>query len=315
MNISSTSSLLLLFFFFAKIHFLSAQSSTISTLDIDQFWEAYDSLATSTDSVATIQRLYLDRRTDGLDQFLKARDFTAPEYVKLIRLFPKFWTSIRSSTLAVKDQIPQIEAVFEEYKRIYPKFKAPKVCFAIGCLRTGGTVRGGYLLIGTEISAADRDTDKSELNNWLKSVLPNDGDVTKMVAHETVHFLQKKSFSQLNGYLGHRLLMASLIEGAADFIAERAIGQHINKPIHEYGETHEAELWKEFEGIMLENDISNWLYNGTNAKDRPADLGYYMGYKICESYYAQAEDKSKALIDIIEMKRYKKFLKKSGYPG
>ncbi|MEM7369822.1 MAG: DUF2268 domain-containing putative Zn-dependent protease [Bacteroidota bacterium] len=311
--------LLFLSIFFTKIHFLPAQAervkAEISTIDLDHFWEAYDSLATSTDSVATIQRLYLDRGSDGLKQFLKARNFTAAEYIKLIRRYPTFWPSIRPNTLAVKDQIAEIQSVFQEYARIYPKFKAPKVCFAIGCLRTGGTVRGGYLLIGTEISAADSLTEKSELNNWLKTVLPKDGDVTKMVAHESVHFLQKKGFGQVRGYFGHRLLMSSLMEGAADFIAGKAIGKHINDPIHAYGEAHEAELWKEFEPIMLDNDISNWLYNGTKSKDRPADLGYYMGYKICESYYNQAEDKSKAIIEIIEMKRYKRFLRKSGYSG
>mgnify|MGYP006248164783 CR=1 FL=1 len=135
-----------------------------------------------------------------------------------------------------------------------------------------------------------------------------------MVAHESVHFLQKRGFGLLQGYFGHRLLMSSLMEGAADFIAEKAIGKHINEPIHQYGEAHEQELWKEFEGEMMDNDISNWLYNGTNSKDRPADLGYYIGYKICESYYEQADDKTKAIADIIEMKRYKRFLKKSGYP-
>lgn len=291
----------------------SPSSENISTKDIDQFWEAYDSLASSTDSVATIQRLYLDRRTDGLDQFLKARDFSAKEYVNLIRRYPKFWPSIRPNTLAVKNKISDMEAIFSSYQRMYPKFKAPKICFAIGCLRTGGTVRAGYLLIGTEIAAADSTVDKSELNHWLKSVLGKDGDVTGMVAHETVHFLQKKGPFLLSGYLGHRLLMSSLREGAADFIAQQATGKHINDAIHVYGETHEQELWEEFQQVMMENDISNWLYNGTNSKDRPADLGYYIGYKICQKYYEQAKDKSKALQEIIEMKGSKRFLKKSGY--
>lgn len=289
-------------------------ADNITTIDIDHFWEAYDSLATTKDSVGTIQRLYLDRGTEGLRQFLKARKFTAQEYVRLIRAFPKFWESIRPNTLAVEGQKEVILGIFQRYKEIYPKFKPPKICFAIGTLRTGGTVRKDYLLIGTEIASADSTTNKERMNIWLKSVLGQTGNITGMVAHETVHFLQSKAVLPMaNAYFGHRLLMFAIREGAADFIAEKAIGYHINAHIFNYGEANEEDLWKEFEQEMLKNKLNKWLYNGANAKGRPADLGYYIGYKICEKYYEEAEDKDKALIDIIRMKHYKRFLKKSGY--
>lgn len=294
-----------------------AQKTTgydITTTDIDHFWEAYDSLATTKDSVGTIQRLYLDRGTEGLRQFLKARKFTAEEYVRLIRAFPKFWASIRPNTLTVKEQKDVIIDIFQRYQEIYPKFKPPKICFAIGTLRTGGTVRKDYLLIGTEIASADDTTNKERMNKWLQNVLGQTGSVTGMVAHETVHFLQPKAVLPMaNAYFGHRLLMFALREGSADFIAEKAIGHHINAHIFDYGEAHEEALWKEFEAEMLKNKLSNWLYSGAQSKDRPADLGYYIGYKICQSYYEKAVDKQQALIDIIRMKNYKRFLKKSGY--
>jgi len=297
--------------------FCYAQESAadnITTIDIDHFWEAYDSLATTKDSVSTIQRLYLDRGTEGLRQFLKARKFTAEEYVRLIRAFPKFWESIRPNTLAVESQKAIILDIFAKYRKIYPKFKPPKICFAIGTLRTGGTVRKDYLLIGTEIASADDTTNKERMNKWLQNVLGQTGSITGMVAHETVHFLQSKAvFPMANAYFGHRLLMFALREGAADFIAEKAVGHHINAHIFKYGEANEEALWREFEPEMLKNKLNKWLYNGANAKDRPADLGYYIGYKICEDYYNRAEDKDKALIDIIRMKNYKRFLKESGY--
>ena len=49
------------------------------------------------------------------------------------------------------------------------------------------------------------------------------------------------------------------------------------------------------------------------VKDKPADLGYYMGYHIAKSYYENAKDKKQAVIDIIEMKNPLQFLGKSGY--
>ena len=92
-------------------------------------------------------------------------------------------------------------------------------------------------------------------------------------------------------------------------------GKNINDHIYIYGDVHEKELWEEFKGQMHGKDISNWLYNGNASKDRPADLGYYVGYQICEAYYEKAEDKQKAIRDILKVKNGKKFLELSGYNG
>src|SRR6478609_2410439 len=98
----------------------SRQGTSISTQDITHFWEAYDSLASSKDSVATFQRLYIDRATDGFKKFIKARDFTALEYVKLIRRFPKFWISMRKNTERIASRKGEIEAVFQKFRALYP---------------------------------------------------------------------------------------------------------------------------------------------------------------------------------------------------
>jgi hypothetical protein len=57
------------------------------------------------------------------------------------------------------------------------------------------------------------------------------------------------------------------------------------------------------------------LYNGNTAKNRPADLGYYIGYKISQAYYYNATDKKQAIIDIIDMDDPVNFLQKSAYDG
>lgn len=64
---------------------------------------------------------------------------------------------------------------------------------------------------------------------------------------------------------------------------------------------------------MNRKDASNWLYQGDKAKDKPADLGYYVGYKIVESYYTRAKDKKQAIKDILDIKDFNAFLKASGY--
>jgi hypothetical protein len=51
---------------------------------------------------------------------------------------------------------------------------------------------------------------------------------------------------------------------------------------------------------MFTSYSSNWLYNGS-MRTTVADLGYFMGYTICKSYYNNSTDKKKAIKDIIEL--------------
>jgi hypothetical protein len=75
----------------------------------------------------------------------------------------------------------------------------------------------------------------------------------------------------------------------------------------------EKTLWSDFKKDMSANDLSRWIYNLGAIKDRPADLGYFIGYKICESYYRHMRNKTKAVKDIIEMKDFENFLRMSRY--
>ena len=45
----------------------------------------------------------------------------------------------------------------------------------------------------------------------------------------------------------------------------------------------------------------------------PGDLGYFIGYRIAEAYYAKQADKVAALRDIIEIRNADDFLTRSGY--
>jgi hypothetical protein len=68
---------------------------------------------------------------------------------------------------------------------------------------------------------------------------------------------------------------------------------------------------------MLGRETRNWLHNGSNAPNGQADLGYFMGYVICKSYYSNARNKKNAFKRIVELEYDKKsameFLKQSKY--
>ena len=63
---------------------------------------------------------------------------------------------------------------------------------------------------------------------------------------------------------------------------------------------------------MNSNDQSMWFYNAETT-DWPKDMGYYVGYKICRSYYDNAQDKATAIKNIFEATGATKLLADSGY--
>lgn len=299
-------------------------AKTVLTADIDHFWQAVDALSnckSHADSLSAIQKLYFDRATDGLIDFIAARDLTAEAQLKLIARYPKFYASIRKNTLGVKNSEKVIQELFTKFQSLYANFKPFKVCFAIGILNTGGTVSDKFVLIGTEISASSKDVDLSEFIAYKETnranMLSGDGDLVQkirnMVAHECVH-TQQKNMSDTAATCP--LLWQVLKEGICDFIGEMVAGKQINSVAHEYGDKHEKELWDELRSNLCSSDMSKWLYNGQSAKDRPGDLGYYMGYRIAKAYYEQATDKRQAIVDMIELTLPMEFLQKSKYaPG
>jgi hypothetical protein len=307
-----------------KKELMAENAKTVLTTDIDHFWQAVDALSnckTHTDSVSAIQRLYFDRATDGLIDFIAARDLTAEAQLQLVARYPKFYASVRKNTLEVKKSEKVIQELFVKFQSLYANFKPFKVCFAIGILNTGGTVSDKFVLIGTEIMASSKNVDVSEFiarkENNRAGMLSGDGDLVQkirnIVAHECVH-TQQKNISDTATKCP--LLWQVLKEGICDFIGEMVAGKQINGAAHEYGDKHEKELWDELKVNLCSSDMSKWLYNGQSAKDRPGDLGYYMGYRIAKAYYEQATDKRQAIIDMIELTLPMQFLQKSKYsPG
>lgn len=299
---------------FILIPFLGISQSNykIETTDITNFWKAYDNLNTAktkSDSISVIQEQYIDNATDYFKEFIKARKFTASEYVSLIRAYPKFWNSVRPLTENIASKTTEIDSIFKQYQKVIPNFNQPNVCFAIGCLRSGGTTSKNLILIGSEIAASNHQVDKSEMTGWLASVIGNSGDIVSMIAHETIHTQQRYNVIRFN------TVNAVLMEGVADFFTTELIGLNINQKVFEYGYANQCSLYKEFKSD-LENyprKYDRWLYQGDSEKDRPADLGYFIGCQIAKMYYNKSENKTQAITDLLNIRKYRQIFKESGF--
>lgn len=266
--------------------------------DITNFWVAYDSVVTTTDTLKQlkfIQALYIDKATLGLIDLINARNYTANKWVKIIKRYPRFWLSIRPQTLGIESKKGEIKLLMSRFKNLYPCLNPLEIYFTIGGLNTGGTTSGNRLLIGAEIACADSTVNASELSHWHKEMFKANSDLLEMVAHESVHIQQKEDSADAN------LLNASIYEGSCDFVAELLLGRPLITPYLTYGKKNHNELFKKFHSQIYQQDFPGWLYNGDNVPAGQADLGYYIGYAICKSYYDNAENKSKAFADIIQL--------------
>lgn len=309
--------LFILLFLITALTAFGQTKSKIFTADIDNFWQAYDSVKTTKDTLKQlefIQKLYLDKASDGLKEFMAGRDHSAKRHLKNILKCPKFWTSIRPHTLLVNSYEADIEKIMLSFKKLYPNFREPDVYFTIGLLNSGGTITKDKILIGTEMASADSTVDASEVASWLRGFFKDNVDVVSMVAHEVGHTQQEEHSTKKYNLLGY-----CIREGSCDFIAELLLQEPIISPYMTYGQANEKTLWKKFVKKMDGEDFKDWLYNGHTAPNGQADLGYFIGYVICKSYYEKTTDKQKALKEIIELDYTKesvqKFLTKSGYNG
>ncbi|HYP27622.1 MAG TPA: DUF2268 domain-containing putative Zn-dependent protease [Blastocatellia bacterium] len=279
------------------------------TEDIDNFWRAYDLAGKESDRAKRIsiyQTEYLDKGSAGLADFVRLRIKSAKDLVAAIETQPKYYASIRPSTLRVREMEKGMRKSFRNFKKLYADAVFPDVYFVIGVSNTGGTTSKNGLLIGAEMYGLTPRTPREELADWMKAVLKPVEKLPAIVAHELIHFNQHYPEPKT-------LLGKSIQEGSADFIGELISDDTINPDQKSYGDRHEAELWREFQKEMNGASVANWMYNGLSAKDRPTDLGYYMGYKICRSYYKNARDKRQAIRDILEIKDFPAFLAASRY--
>ncbi|HEX6280246.1 MAG TPA: DUF2268 domain-containing putative Zn-dependent protease [Pyrinomonadaceae bacterium] len=282
-------------------------AAKLVTSDIDLFWKAYDK-ATPTTDLYVYRDEYLKMGSPGLKMFDQLRINGSCNLAEAINNAPRYYKALREPSSKVASYEPKIRASFRKLQELYPDSVFPDVYFLIGRMSSGGTLTDKALLIGVDMYGKNGDAPIDELGNWHKSVVGSIDRLPVIVAHELIHYQQK--YSRPNG---SSLLTRAIGEGSADFIAQLISGGNVNPHLHEYGNPIEKELWLEFEKEMNGSDVSNWMYQGENAKDRPADLGYYMGYKITEAYYNNAADKQQAVRDILEIKDINEFFKKSGY--
>ena len=291
------------------------EKAVLVTSDIEHFWKAYD-LGGASGLTAPFQAEYLDKASPGLTDFIASRNVTAASLASMVQTFPRYFADIRGSTLRLATDGAVQGRIRDGYRKIrdmYASAVFPPVTFLIGRFSTGGTTSSNGMLIGLEFYGTSSSTPLDELLPFQRDNVRALDSLPVIIAHEHTHILQGRA----GGIATHRnktLLEQALMEGSADFVAYLVTGGNINGRLRDYALPREHALWSEFQVAMHGTDVTRWLYNqGSATADRPGDLGYFIGYRIAESYYARTSDKRLALKGMIEVSNADEFLAQSGY--
>lgn len=264
----------------------SQSPKKIFTEDINNFWIAYDSILSTDDyskQIDYINRLYLNKGTDGLKAYLKNKDGIDKKYIILINEEKSFWESIRPKTLLLQRKLKALENYVTKFSLVYPNLKDAQTYFIIGIKQQGGTIRNNLSLIGTEVVLSSPDA-------------KNEPFLYHLLIHEYVHTQQiKPDFRNIN------VLTSSIREGACDFIAELVTQKKYLSDYIAYGNKHEKIIWQTFKQDMYTGANNLWVSTGNNPALPVRDLGYFVGYAVCKSYYNLAKNKAKAVKEIIEL--------------
>ncbi len=283
---------------------LQTKGQNVVWTDVENFWVAYDMIIQTKDSVTQyklLEDLYFSKATEGLNAIREVRNYTAKDYLDAINNYPNFWNSIRKNTLRANEFAKDFNSGIEKLREIYPALKPAKIYFTIGAMRSNGTTLDNLVLIGAEMAMTDRNTASDEFlpDNFRKGrrIFFDSNPINSLVLlniHEYVHTQQKPWVDNLLSYV--------IREGVAEYISVKAMDVPSAAPAIEFGKNNHVKVRTKFEQEMFYiNNRSNWLWSDTQNEFGVRDLGYYIGYQMCENYYNQAENKSLAIKKMIEL--------------
>jgi hypothetical protein len=275
------------------------QEAEIIYTDLVHFVEAYNEIATNSDTILVLQTFYFDRGSAGLKEFINRHQLT-PELLKQAMsddperyaLLPGFVTNI----VEVEEEY---KALIQDFDQAIPNAMYPPT----------------YLLVGANRGIGQA----SQVGQLITVTRPVDSmsKLRGIMAHELSHFQQAMAmggqkyaalYSTPNNMLG-----LCLREGGAEFLASLVVGDITQGEALDYIEQDEQHLKEQFLLDLETQEKDFWLWASIGQKTYPKLLGYAMGYKICKHYYETAPDKRLALDHILKIEDAEAFIASSGY--
>ena len=278
---------------------------TVETGDVDRFAALFQRTG-GRPTAEQLQREYLDPGSYGIRVFTPDRIRDAAHLAAAIAARPDAYAkAIHTCLPIVRDTTAELRATYLAFSGLFPDRPLPRLYLVVGAGNSGGTAGPGAQVLGLEVLCSLADTPEK-----LREI------VRGFYAHETVHTFQTDPDRSRPG---GPLLTDVLVEGAADFIATLVTGRQTDPDRAAWAAPREAELWQRFEtDLALTRDaglaspkpgtpasaaLHRWIGNyGTAPDGWPTEVGYWIGQRIWERWYARQPDKHAALRSMLELK-------------
>lgn len=279
----------------------AAATPEIQTADVELFFRVYDA-AEGRPTAQQLQRDYLDAGSEGLRRFARLRNTTAERIAEAIAKDPGMYEDARRCLAVLPRVRARLGEALGKLGELYPEAKFPPVTIAVG--------RGRPLAVGSPVTGIQVGLEVMCGADWMNPDLED--RFVSVIVHEYAHVQQPPALADK----AHpTVLEGSLMEGAAEFVAELLTGGISYAYLPGLVAGREQAIETAFLAAQDETDLAGWLYD-TQPPGKPGDIGYWVGYRIAKAYYQRADDKRRALRDILTMTDPKAFLAKSGWqPG
>lgn len=277
-----------------------APRAVVRTDDVGLFYRLYDATG-GHPTAEQLQHDYLDAGSDGLHELARQRNVTGTRIAETLAKRPAVYADAKQCMAVLPRIRGRLEKAIAKLAALYPQARLPPVTIAIG--------RGKPIGIGSPRTGVQIGLEALCATDWL------DPDVERrfvtVITHEYAHTQQAATLVD-NEH--PTVLEGSLAEGAAEFVTELVTGHVSYHYLAAMTAGREKAIETAFAADADKTDLTDWLYN--SKPDQPADLGYWVGYRIVKAYYRHARDEREALRAIFAMTDAHAFLAASGWhPG
>lgn len=281
----------------------------VVTSDVAHFWQAFDAAGKvpPAQRAAVYRKDYFDRASQGLRDFDAFRHVTAQSLAFHVERHRAYYSALRPYIQQVVNQKPAILAAFHRLAVLYPGIKLPlHIYFVVGAQHGAGMNSPHGIILAAEMFATPPGIPYAY--NKVSPIY-----VPFSAVHETIHLNQTYETSNKS-----TLLQEVINEGTADFIASLVVQEPDVRQMTDpwkYGCRHEKALFAQFEKQENQTRTAPWMFVPRPANGWPPDMGYWLGYRIAQTYYDRAADKRAALTNLLAVTDFHHLLAESGYPA
>lgn len=263
-----------------------APAVEIRTADAELFFKVFDA-AGGKPTADALQHGYLDAGSDGVRQMIPGRIGSAENLARVIAEKPGTYEKARQCLADVVAVKGRVESALGKLRALLPEGSFPPVTVLIGADNAGGTPSKAGVLIGLETACKSLPGETSLQDHFVR-----------LIVHEYAH-VEQAWFDKSTDTNPPTVLELALVEGVAEFVADRLTGSPVNVHLQHWTAGHEPDIDAAFLKDKDSTDLSHWFFNGLGTPEHPGDLGYWVGYRIAKRYEAQASDPQKALRELV----------------